>query len=163
MPSEGHNPDVCHARMVTPVFDRRRSLAYTIFMYLNMKARATQAQLLKTLSHPTRLAVLEILREGEQCVCHMEAMLGLRQASLSQQLMVLREAGLVSVRRDGLNVYYRVLKHRVFEVLDALNAAAGRSRTAIRHRHGPSECPCPKCNRPRRTLVVPTAGIKVQK
>ena len=73
-----------------------------------MKSREIQAHLLKTLSHPTRLAVLEILRDGEQCVCHMEAMLGLRQASISQQLMVLREAGLVGVRRDGLNVYYRV-------------------------------------------------------
>ncbi len=111
-----------------------------------MKSGMDQVQLLKTLSHPTRLAVLEILRDGEQCVCHMEAMLGLRQASISQQLMVLRDAGLVGVRRDGLNVYYRVLKSRLYEVLDAVNAAAGRPRLRVPHKHGPAECPCPKCN-----------------
>ena len=111
-----------------------------------MNARETQARLLKTLSHPTRLAVLEILRDGEQCVCHMEAMLGLRQASISQQLMVLRQAGLVRIRRSGLNVYYRVVKPHVFEVLDAVNGAAGKPTSAVAHKHGPDECPCPKCN-----------------
>ena len=111
-----------------------------------MSARQSQAQLLKTLSHPTRLAVLEILRDGEQCVCHMEAMLGLRQASISQQLMVLREAGLVAIRRDGLNVYYRVTRPQVYTVLDAVNAAAGRPGPSMRHKHGRAECPCPKCN-----------------
>jgi DNA-binding transcriptional ArsR family regulator len=115
-------------------------------MFLNMNARNSQAQLLKTLSHPTRLAVLEILRDGEQCVCHMEAMLGLRQASISQQLMVLREAGLVSVRRSGLNMYYRVTRPQVFTVLDALNAASGKPRARVAHKHGPADCPCPKCN-----------------
>ncbi len=79
-----------------------------------MDTFAPQADLLKAISHPTRLAVLEILRDGEQCVCHMEAILGLRQASISQQLMILRQAGLVEVRRDGLNMYYRVVKPAFF-------------------------------------------------
>src|SRR5512141_104226 len=102
-----------------------------------MDAYNSQADLLKAISHPARLAVLEILRDGEQCVCHMEAMLGLRQASISQQLMVLRDAGLVTVRRDGLNVYYRVVKPRLFEVLDAVNAAAGKPRPRVLHKHSP--------------------------
>jgi DNA-binding transcriptional ArsR family regulator len=131
---------------MTPVFDRRISLFYTIFRILNMNAYNTQANLLKTLSHPTRLAVLEILRDGEQCVCHMEAMLGLRQASISQQLMVLREAGLVDFRRDGLNIYYRVVRQQVFDLLDALVAAGGRQRTRIAHKYSKTNCPCPKCN-----------------
>jgi len=53
------------------------------------------AALFKLLSHPSRLAILQVLRDGEECVCHMEAALGLRQAYISQQLMVLRQAGLV--------------------------------------------------------------------
>lgn len=106
----------------------------------------TQTELLKTLSHPTRLAVLDILRDGEQCVCHIEAMLNLRQAYISQQLMVLREAGLVEVRRDGLNMYYRVIKPEIFAVLDAINSAAGSSAPKIRHKHADVDCPCPKCN-----------------
>ncbi len=105
-----------------------------------------QTDLLKAISHPTRIAVLEILRDGEQCVCHMEAMLGLRQSRISQQLMVLRQAGLVEVRRDGLNVYYRVVKPKVFEILDALYAATGKPKPQIRHKHSKAQCPCPKCN-----------------
>jgi len=111
-----------------------------------MDSRQKQASLLKSLSHPTRLAVLEILRDGEQCVCHMEATLGLRQAAISQQLMVLREAGIVRVRRDGLNVYYRVTQPRVFEVLDVIGAAAGARSSRIQHKHATGSCPCPKCN-----------------
>ncbi len=113
-----------------------------------MDTFAPQADFLKAISHPTRLAVLEILRDGEQCVCHMEAILGLRQASISQQLMILRQAGLVEVRRDGLDMYYRVVKPGVFFVLDAIDAATRKSRPRLVHKHGKGKdsCPCPKCN-----------------
>ena len=80
------------------------------------------AGLFKVLMHPARLAILEILRGGEQCVCHMEAVLGLRQAYISQQLMVLRQAGLVTDRRDGWNIFYQVIRPEVYEVLDAAPA-----------------------------------------
>ena len=73
----------------------------------------SQSDLFKILAHPVRLSILEILREGEQCVCHMEAMLDLRQAYISQHLMVLREAGVLADRRDGWNIYYRVIKPEV--------------------------------------------------
>ncbi len=113
-----------------------------------MEAYSPQASLLKAISHPIRLAVLEILRDGEQCVCHMEAMLGVRQSRISQQLMVLREAGLVEVRRDGLNVFYRVLNPKIFEVLDAVCRATGQPKARLVHKHGRGKdsCPCPKCN-----------------
>ncbi len=110
-----------------------------------MEAYSPQANLLRAISHPIRLAVLEILRDGEQCVCHMEATLGIRQSSISQQLMILREAGLVEVRRDGNNMYYRVITPGVFDILDAVYAAAGKPK-AVKHRHAKDECPCPKCN-----------------
>ncbi len=103
-----------------------------------------QSELFKVLSHPVRLAILEILRDGEQCVCHMEAMLKLRQAYISQHLMVLREAGILADRRDGWNMYYRVIKPEVYAVLDAMNALTG-NRVTIAHRHADKECPCPKC------------------
>jgi ArsR family transcriptional regulator len=111
-----------------------------------MRIYQVQTELLKTISHPTRLAVLDILRDGEQCVCHIEAMLNLRQAYISQQLMVLREAGLVEVRRDGLNIYYRVIKPEIFAILDAINSAAGVPARKIPHKHAAVDCPCPKCN-----------------
>ncbi len=89
----------------------------------NMDAYETQSDLLKVLSHSTRLAIFDILRDGEQCVCHMEATLNLRQAYISQQLMVLKQAGLLQSRRDGLNLYYRLVKPEILTVLDALSVA----------------------------------------
>jgi ArsR family transcriptional regulator len=105
-----------------------------------------QSDLLKTLAHATRLAILDILRDGEQCVCHMEATLGLRQAYISQQLMTLKQDGLVEARRDGLNLYYRVIKPEVFRIVDATRSVVGLAQPQPRHTHAKSACPCPKCN-----------------
>jgi DNA-binding transcriptional ArsR family regulator len=112
------------------------------------------ADLFKTLAHPARLAILAILRDGEQCVCHMEAMLKLRQAYISQHLKVLKDAGIVTDRRDGWNIYYRVDKPEVFEVIDSTTALTGQS-AEIPHTHSPGgECPCPKCH-PDQGLIAP--------
>ncbi len=106
------------------------------------------ADLFKVLMHPTRLAILEMLRDGEECVCHMTAALGARQAYVSQQLMVLREAGLVIDRRDGWNIYYRVTRPEVYAVLDAARSMVGDQQrdvpSFILHSR-PASCPCPKC------------------
>lgn len=107
---------------------------------------AEQASLYRLLNHPVRLAILDILRDGEQCVCHMEASLGLRQAYISQHLMLLREAGLVTDRRDGWNIFYHVTRREIYKVTDAMSGLTGQSKHPIAHRHGPSDCPCPKCN-----------------
>jgi DNA-binding transcriptional ArsR family regulator len=104
-----------------------------------------QAQMLKVLTHPTRLAILNILRDGEHCVCHMEAYLGLRQAYISQQLMVLREAGLIQDRRDGWNVFYRVTEPRIFAVLTAVEKIVAPENANFLD-HPAVVCPCPKCN-----------------
>ena len=105
----------------------------------------TSAGLFKTLSHPARLAILSILRDGEQCVCHIEAMLKLRQAYISQHLKVLKDAGIVSDRRDGWNMYYRVTRPEVFEVVEAMFALTGQPEP-VPHAHAKAECPCPKCH-----------------
>jgi len=101
------------------------------------------AQIFKILTHPGRIAILDLLRDGEHCVCHLEAYLGLRQASISQQLAVLRDAGIIQDRRDGWNIYYRVVNPQIFAVLDAARAFTGASvpltpQPAV-------NCPCPHC------------------
>ncbi len=100
--------------------------------------------LLKLLSHPARIAILDMLREDEACVCHLEAYLGYRQAYLSQQLAILRRSGLITDRRDGWNVYYRVSKPEVYTLLDTL-----RQITDTKEQKSTKEvtCPCPKCTR----------------
>lgn len=101
-----------------------------------------QAQLLKLLAHPARLAILALLRGGEHCVCHLESHLRLRQAYISQQLMLLREAGLIQDRRDGWNVFYRVTDPRVFVVLDAVGVARPVEDSDVARAVA---CPCPHC------------------
>lgn len=97
----------------------------------------------KALSHPARLAILEELRFGDQCVCHLEAVLGFRQSYISQQLAVLREAGMITDRRDGWNVYYQVKDMRVFDLLDTAYQINGREPHS---RKKMTECVCPRCN-----------------
>lgn len=102
------------------------------------------ARILKVLAHPTRMRLLYALRDGEECVCHLTALLRQRQAYVSQQLMFLRRAGLLRDRKDGLRVYYRVKDARVFAVLDAANTLAGIARTPI-EQGKLAACACPKC------------------
>jgi DNA-binding transcriptional ArsR family regulator len=75
------------------------------------------ARFFHILSHPARLQILDILRGGEECVCHIQSVLGKRQAYVSQQLMVLRDAGLVADRKEGLNVFYRLTGSDAADVL----------------------------------------------
>jgi ArsR family transcriptional regulator len=103
------------------------------------------ANLFKALMHPARLSILEILREGEQCVCHLETVLGCRQAYISQHLMVLRDAGLVDDRRDGARIYYRILKPEVFDLVDAANKMSSTQPIHV-YSAKVADCPCPKCN-----------------
>ncbi len=112
------------------------------------------AALFKLLAHPARLAILEILRQGEECVCHMEATLGYRQAYLSQQLAVLREAGIIQDRRDGWNIFYHVLKPEIYPVLDAIYQAQGKkTQSSEAHKQTPG-CPCPKCSTNNNTAAI---------
>ena len=100
-----------------------------------------QARLFKTLAHPVRIAILDVLRGGEECVCHLEAVIGQRQAYISQQLAVLRKAGLIDDRRDGLNIFYRIAQPEVLRLLDTAYAMLGSDY----HVRAPIACPCPHC------------------
>jgi DNA-binding transcriptional ArsR family regulator len=113
-----------------------------------MEEYKAQAKLFKALMHPVRLAILDVLRDGEECVCHMEATLGYRQAYISQHLAVLRDAGLVQDRRDGWNIFYCVIKPEVFELLENAAHISGEQSIAYIHktRSKDKHCPCPKCN-----------------
>lgn len=94
----------------------------------------------KALAHPVRLQILDILRGGEICVCHIEAALDKRQAYISQQLMVLREAGLVDARKDGLKVFYQLSDSVSVQLLDTIFGSAEHAK------HDRIEgCPCPHC------------------
>ena len=86
-----------------------------------MQDAAEQAcKLMKVLANPDRLMILCQLSRGEMRVGDIETLLGIVQPTLSQQLTVLREDGLVSTRREGKNIYYRVNSPQALAVLEVL-------------------------------------------
>jgi ArsR family transcriptional regulator len=116
-------------------------------MRLHISASINEASLLKALAHPARLEIVNVLRQGEACVCHLEAALGYRQAYISQQLSILRRAGLVQERREGWNIYYNPTKPQIFELLDTASRLLGREPGAAVGAPAPlHDCPCPHCN-----------------
>jgi len=76
-----------------------------------------KAEFFKTLGHPARIRVLELLSEREHAVSEMLPEVGIEPANLSQQLAVLRRAGLVTTRKEGSNVYYSLTSPHVAELL----------------------------------------------
>jgi len=78
-----------------------------------------KAEFFKTLGHPARIRVLELLSEKEHSVGEMLPFLGIEASHLSQQLAVLRRAGLVATRRQGSTVYYSLTSSHIGELLAA--------------------------------------------
>lgn len=90
---------------------------------------------LKALAHPLRLRVLEHLRDGERNVGEIETVTGIGQPALSQQLGVLRKAGLVETRKEAKLVFYRSANDRLCalaELVDGLAKASGTPQPASR-------------------------------
>lgn len=85
---------------------------------MNERLFSMEAEFLKALAHPTRVRILEHLRDGEKCVCEFTEDLDMEQSNTSQHLAVLRRQDIVSFRREGLKVIYRVNYPEVFAILD---------------------------------------------
>lgn len=74
-----------------------------------------QAQLCQLLADPTRLELLHLIGDGERTVSELIAATGLRQANVSQHLALLRQRGMVTTRRDGTTVFYRLVYPEILE------------------------------------------------
>jgi len=86
-----------------------------------MQASATRAcALLKVLANPDRLLLMCQLSQGELCVNELEKRLDIRQPTLSQQLGVLRDNGLVATRRDGRSIFYSIASEEALAVIRVL-------------------------------------------
>lgn len=77
-----------------------------------------KADFFKTLGHPARIRILEILRDGEASVSELLTQMELEPSHLSQQLGVLRRAGIVQSRKEGASVHYSVADPRIFTLLE---------------------------------------------
>lgn len=90
-----------------------------------------KAELFKALGHPTRIRILELLREGERTVSDLQAELAIEASSVSQQLAQLRSRQLVSGRKEGTSVYYSVVDQQVFDLLDTARAMFQRQLATL--------------------------------
>ena len=93
-----------------------------------------KAEFFKTLGHPARIRVLELLSERDRSVAEMVPEVGVETSNLSQQLAVLRRAGVVVARREGNTVTYSISSPQVAELLRvarAVLAAVLRDRVAV--------------------------------
>ncbi len=89
-----------------------------------------QAEVLKALGHPTRIRILEQLKDGERCVCEIIEELRLEQSNVSQHLAVLRRIGLLKTRKSGMMVIYRVQYPQVYDILAKINLIAQQQAEA---------------------------------
>ncbi len=81
-----------------------------------------KADFFKTLAHPARIRVLELLRDGERSVGELIPEVGLEASHLSQQLGILRRASVLQSRKEGSTVRYSVTDPRIFELLEVTKA-----------------------------------------
>jgi ArsR family transcriptional regulator len=82
--------------------------------------RTYKASIFQALSHPTRIAILEVLRDGELSARAIQEKLGVEQANLSQHLAILRSRQIVANRKDGNQVFYSIRNPVLVEVLDVM-------------------------------------------
>lgn len=69
---------------------------------------AEQAKIFKALGHPTRLLMVDALKDGEKCVCDLQQLVGDDMSTVSKHLSVLKEAGVVFSDKRGTNIYFRL-------------------------------------------------------
>lgn len=91
-----------------------------MFSIMPDSLRQFKAEIFQALAHPTRIAILDLLRQGELTVGTFAELLNLEQANLSQHLAILRAKQMVSTRKAGNQVFYAVRDPLIWKVLDLM-------------------------------------------
>jgi ArsR family transcriptional regulator len=103
-------------------------MVYNIFGFMNITLLTPEEKLsriFRAIGSPARIQILAAIGRGEACVCHLEAVLGLRQAYISQQLMEMRDAELLETRRDGRYIFYRLSRPQLLDNLIEISGLFG--------------------------------------
>ncbi len=80
-----------------------------------------RSELFKAISHPTRLNILDYLKDGEQCVCDIIEKLDLEQSNVSQHLGILKKQGLLQSRKDGTKMMYKIKYPEILDIIKLSN------------------------------------------
>ncbi|MCJ7662554.1 MAG: metalloregulator ArsR/SmtB family transcription factor [Anaerolineales bacterium] len=106
------------------------------------------SKLLRAIDQPARLKILLAIGRGEACVCHLEALLSMRQAYISQHLMALRKAGILATRREGRYIFYHLRNPRLLDLIETAGVIANVEHETLQtliQRELPPNCECPSC------------------
>jgi len=91
---------------------------------------SARANIIKSLSHPSRLLMVEALSEKEKCVCDLAALVGADMSTVSKHLSVLKNAGIVEDEKRGSMVFYRLRTRCVFRFLDCVESISRESESS---------------------------------
>ena len=83
---------------------------------------AARAEILKAVAQPTRLKIIELLRDGERCVCEIFPAIDEEQSNTSRHLNVMQNCGILAKRKEGIKVLYRLKHPEVLVILDLASA-----------------------------------------
>ena len=75
------------------------------------------ADILKAMAQPTRLKIIELLRDGEHCVCEIFPAIGHEQSNTSRHLQMMLKSGILKQRKEGLKIYYSLRHPEVLEIV----------------------------------------------
>ncbi len=81
-----------------------------------------KAEILKALAQPTRLKILELLRNGERCICEIVPAINGEQSNISRHISLMQKSHLVTTRKDGVKVMVKVRDPKIFDILDRVNS-----------------------------------------
>jgi ArsR family transcriptional regulator len=84
------------------------------------------AEVLKAIAQPTRLKIIQLLQDGEHCVCEIFPAIGHEQSNTSRHLQMMLKSGILQQRKDGLKIYYSLRHPEVLEMVGLAELIAGR-------------------------------------
>lgn len=87
------------------------------------------AEVLKAIAQPTRLKIIQLLQDGEHCVCEIFPAIGHEQSNTSRHLQTMLKSGILNQRKDGLKIYYSLRHPEVLEMVRLAELIAEREAT----------------------------------
>lgn len=86
------------------------------------KTYESRAKIIKAMAHPSRLFIVDELSRGERCVCELTAMIEADISTVSKHLRLLKQAGIVADRKEGLQVFYRLKTPCILQFFDCVES-----------------------------------------
>jgi ArsR family transcriptional regulator len=89
-------------------------------IFMEERVLELKTEILKALAQPTRMKILECLRDGEKCICEIVPAIKVEQSNISRHISLMQKTHLVSTRKEGVRVMVKVSDPNVFEILDSI-------------------------------------------